>query len=105
MPVLYIYAGRPDKSADIVHMPLEKYFMDNRPEFREMTTPSNVELAYLLNFGYLPCRRAGCLSHQYAKHSRCFALAREWKEAAHHCEEHRWQGAEPLRPVGELERP
>ena len=30
MPVLYIYAGRPDKSADIVHMPLEKYFMDNR---------------------------------------------------------------------------
>jgi predicted alpha-1,2-mannosidase len=30
VPVLYNYAGRPDKSADIVHMLLEKYFMDNR---------------------------------------------------------------------------
>jgi len=30
IPVLYNYAGRPDKSADIVHMLLEKYFMDNR---------------------------------------------------------------------------
>ena len=30
MPVLYNYAGRPDKSADIVHLLLEKYFMDNR---------------------------------------------------------------------------
>jgi predicted alpha-1,2-mannosidase len=30
VPVLYNYAGRPDKSADIIHMLLEKYFMDNR---------------------------------------------------------------------------
>jgi predicted alpha-1,2-mannosidase len=30
MPVLYNYAGRPDKSADVVHTLLEKYFMDNR---------------------------------------------------------------------------
>jgi predicted alpha-1,2-mannosidase len=30
VPVLYNYAGRPDKSADIVHLLLEKYFMDNR---------------------------------------------------------------------------
>jgi predicted alpha-1,2-mannosidase len=30
VPVLYNYAGRPDKTADIVHMLLEKYFMDNR---------------------------------------------------------------------------
>ena len=30
IPVLYNYAGRPDKSADIVHLLLEKYFMDNR---------------------------------------------------------------------------
>jgi predicted alpha-1,2-mannosidase len=30
IPVLYNYAGRPDKSADIVHLLLEKAFMDNR---------------------------------------------------------------------------
>jgi len=30
LPVLYNYAGRPDKTADIVHMTLEKSFMDNR---------------------------------------------------------------------------
>jgi predicted alpha-1,2-mannosidase len=30
LPVLYNYAGRPDKSADIVHMTLEKAFADNR---------------------------------------------------------------------------
>jgi predicted alpha-1,2-mannosidase len=30
LPSLYDYAGRPDKSADIVHLLLEKYFMDNR---------------------------------------------------------------------------
>ena len=30
VPVLYNYAGRPDRSADVVHMLLEKYFMDNR---------------------------------------------------------------------------
>jgi predicted alpha-1,2-mannosidase len=30
LPVLYNYAGRPDKTADIVHMTLEKAFTDNR---------------------------------------------------------------------------
>jgi predicted alpha-1,2-mannosidase len=30
LPVLYNYAGRPDKTADIVHMTLEKAFADNR---------------------------------------------------------------------------
>jgi predicted alpha-1,2-mannosidase len=30
MPVLYNYAGRPDKSADIVHLLLEKAFTDSR---------------------------------------------------------------------------
>ncbi|SFR97087.1 alpha-1,2-mannosidase, putative [Granulicella pectinivorans] len=30
MPVLYAYSGRPDKSADIVHLLLEKYFTDSR---------------------------------------------------------------------------
>jgi predicted alpha-1,2-mannosidase len=30
IPVLYNYAGRPDKTADIVHLLLEKAFMDNR---------------------------------------------------------------------------
>jgi predicted alpha-1,2-mannosidase len=30
LPVLYNYAGRPDKTADIVHMTLEKSFTDNR---------------------------------------------------------------------------
>jgi predicted alpha-1,2-mannosidase len=30
LPVLYNYAGRPDKTADIVHLTLEKSFMDNR---------------------------------------------------------------------------
>jgi len=30
LPVLYNYAGRPDKTADIVHMILEKAFSDNR---------------------------------------------------------------------------
>ncbi|WP_213804359.1 GH92 family glycosyl hydrolase [Granulicella sp. dw_53] len=30
IPVLYNYAGRPDKTADIVHMILEKAFTDNR---------------------------------------------------------------------------
>jgi len=30
MPVLYNYSGRPDKSADIVHMLLEKAFTDSR---------------------------------------------------------------------------
>ena len=30
IPVLYNYAGRPDKTADIVHLLLEKFFMDNR---------------------------------------------------------------------------
>jgi predicted alpha-1,2-mannosidase len=30
MPVLYDYSGRPDKSADIVHMLLEKAFTDSR---------------------------------------------------------------------------
>jgi predicted alpha-1,2-mannosidase len=30
IPVLYNYAGRPDKTADIVHLLLEKAFIDNR---------------------------------------------------------------------------
>jgi putative alpha-1,2-mannosidase len=30
LPVLYNYAGRPDKSADVVHMILEKAFSDTR---------------------------------------------------------------------------
>src|SRR6202012_3197718 len=30
LPVLYNYAGRPDKTADIVHLILEKAFMANR---------------------------------------------------------------------------
>jgi predicted alpha-1,2-mannosidase len=30
VPILYNYAGRPDKTADIVHLLLEKFFMANR---------------------------------------------------------------------------
>ncbi len=105
IPVLYNYAGRPDKSADIVHLLLEKYFMDNRAGIPG-NDDSGAMSSWLIfsTLGIFPVAGQDVYLISTPSIPDASLYSRQRQKTSHHCKEPRPQRSQSLRAVGNAER-